>query len=69
VFSALLIGFLFFLPVPAFLVPAFFSSQNARVQYISALVVAFLAGLGFDIALKQLLQRVKEKGEQITQNF
>jgi len=37
-----------------------------RVQYISSLIVAFSAGLGFDFAVEQLLKRSRQSGEEIT---
>jgi hypothetical protein len=36
-----------------------------RVQYISSLIVAFLAGLGFDFAVDQLLRRAQQSGDEI----
>jgi hypothetical protein len=44
------------------------SSRSAgaiRIQYISVLLVAVLAGLGFDYAFEQLLKRSRERGEEI----
>ena len=40
-----------------------------RIQYMSSLIVAFLAGLGFDFAMDQLLRRSKESGKQIINNL
>lgn len=42
-------------------------SRATRVQYISSLIVAFLAGLGFDFAVEQLLNKAKQSGGQIIQ--
>ena len=52
-----------------FLLPGDGKIPNAsRTQYITALVVAFMAGLGFDFALEQLLRRSKERGDAILQS-
>lgn len=49
-----------------FLIPSEIGITTAtRVQYLSALLVAFLAGLGFDFAIEQLLRRARESNEQI----
>ncbi len=40
-------------------------SDAKRAQYISSLIVAFLAGLGFDFALDQLLKQAKQTEQQI----
>jgi hypothetical protein len=50
-----------------FLIPQTAISGAARVQYISALIVAFLAGFGFDVAVEQLLSRARERGREIAQ--
>ncbi len=36
-----------------------------RVQFLTALLVAFMAGLGFDYAMEQLLRRAKDRGDEI----
>ena len=36
-----------------------------RVQYLSAMVVAFMAGLAFDSAIEQLLRRAKDRGDEL----
>jgi MFS family permease len=36
-----------------------------RVQFLSAMLVAFMAGLGFDYAMEQLLRRAKDRGDEI----
>ena len=49
-----------------FLIPTEAGITTAtRVQYISSLVVAFLAGLGFDFAIEQLLRKAKQSGEEV----
>jgi hypothetical protein len=48
-----------------FLLPQSTIEPSTRVQYVSALLVAFLAGLGFDYALSQLIQRARKPGEEI----
>jgi hypothetical protein len=48
-----------------FLIPGPEISTATRVQYISSLIVAFSAGLGFDFALEQLLKQAKQSGQQI----
>lgn len=35
------------------------------MQYLSAMVVAFMAGLAFDSAIEQLLRRAKDRGQEI----
>lgn len=42
-------------------------SNASKIQFISALVVAFLAGLGFDFALDQLLRRARERSSELSQ--
>jgi hypothetical protein len=48
-----------------FLVPDSAIQPTTRVQYLSAVLVAFLTGMGFDYALEQLLRRAKERGDKI----
>jgi hypothetical protein len=41
-------------------------SPQMHAQFLSVVVVAFLAGLGFEITLSQLLSKSKASGEEIT---
>ncbi|MCA9909771.1 MAG: hypothetical protein KC519_14035 [Anaerolineae bacterium] len=51
----------------SFLNPDVTIGAATRVQYMSAMAFAFLAGLGFDFALQQLLQRARERGAEVAQ--
>lgn len=49
-----------------FLIPSESGISTAtRVQYLTSLIVAFLAGLGFDFAIEQLLKRARQSGDEI----
>jgi hypothetical protein len=50
---------------PSFLLPSGEIDKTIRAQYVSALIVSFLAGLGFDYAMEQLLRRSKESSEEL----
>ncbi|HXF39705.1 MAG TPA: hypothetical protein VN687_08330 [Blastocatellia bacterium] len=56
------------LQASSFIIPATDTSisSTTKSQYATSLVVAFLAGLGFDFAFQQLLRRSKDTGEEIT---
>jgi hypothetical protein len=49
----------------SFLLPDIEITKGIRVQYISAMIVAFIAGLGFDYAIEQLLKKSQADTEQI----
>jgi hypothetical protein len=41
-------------------------SPQMHIQYLSVVVVAFLAGLGFEVTLSQLLSKAEASGKEIT---
>ncbi len=49
----------------SFLTPDTEVGGAMKVQYVAAMLVAFMAGLGFDFALDQLLQRSRQRGQEI----
>ena len=52
-----------------FLVGGKVIEDAAKVQFISALIVAFLAGIGFDFALDQLLRRSRDQSSDLVDTF